>query len=569
MSQQLSPFLEAAYGWNFGESGWNTGMDNNLLKFSFLFDRNVDGIVSSLPAAISGQSYFLTTDTRLYFAVGTTWYSSPTPKWFEFKIKSTGETYQFNGSSVVQVNSPDVLESRLEAVELTIANLGTAAFEDVSAFVTPAALDVVEANAQSYTDEKFSNHNLVSIADFGASPSSPDNKIAIDAALASTQGSVVVPVGTYNYSGLIDKNSLYRLEGQGVLKYKGGQIDFSQKKITPFPLTYRTVSVNLDDRDFSSQWQYWVDHLKTQGADIVLVVTCNMPDGNTGNTFERLPEAKIKGFIELAQTNGVRIVMLKPHIVVAGDDSFSRSNVLPSNEALHMTNWGIELDYYGGLCDQYGIPFLCITCEQPNQSKASLYSTWVTITNNLRTNHPGLQLTAAYTNDETENNLGFAAAGQPCQANLLDIYGQNVYPSYTSKVYTEISGVPNISLEEVKRALFQSALGVNLIDPSANVDYIPKMILAKQAFGKDVFITEIGCMNRTDALISVVPPIADVMTYKTQALLIRATMETLATMEFITGVSWWNVLGPFDYFNNSVVTEAEQAMIEYFKEGLV
>ena len=25
MTQQLSPWLEGAYGWNFGEGGWNTG----------------------------------------------------------------------------------------------------------------------------------------------------------------------------------------------------------------------------------------------------------------------------------------------------------------------------------------------------------------------------------------------------------------------------------------------------------------------------------------------------------------------------------------------------------------
>jgi len=72
MAQQLSPWLEGAYGWSLGEGGWNSGMDQNLLKFSFMFDRNVDSIVASLPAAVNGQAYYLTTDNRLYFAVGTT-----------------------------------------------------------------------------------------------------------------------------------------------------------------------------------------------------------------------------------------------------------------------------------------------------------------------------------------------------------------------------------------------------------------------------------------------------------------------------------------------------------------
>jgi hypothetical protein len=153
MPQQHSPWLEGAYGWNFGEGGWNSGMDQNLLKFSFMIDHNVDGIVSSLPAASNGQAYFLTTDNRLYFAVGTTWFSGPTPKWFEFKDRSTGNTYQFNGSSVVLINSPSQIDNRLDAVELTVAGLGTAAFEDIGFFATQPALDIVEASAQAYTDD--------------------------------------------------------------------------------------------------------------------------------------------------------------------------------------------------------------------------------------------------------------------------------------------------------------------------------------------------------------------------------------------------------------------------------
>lgn len=152
MSQQQSPWLETAYGWAYGESGWNTGMDSNLLKFSVLFDRNVDSIVASLPPAVNGQVHYNTTDNRLYFAVNTSYFSTPVPKWFEFKIRSTGDTYQFNGTAAVQIDSPAQLDSRLDAVELTLSTLGSAAFEDVSAFATAVELDVVEGQAQNYTD---------------------------------------------------------------------------------------------------------------------------------------------------------------------------------------------------------------------------------------------------------------------------------------------------------------------------------------------------------------------------------------------------------------------------------
>jgi hypothetical protein len=153
MAQQQSPWIEGSYGWNYGESGWNAGMDQNLLKFSFLFDGNVDSIVSSLPAVVNGQAHFLSTDNRFYFAANNIWYSSPCPKWFQFKIKSTGTTYQFNGTSAVLVDNVAEIDSRLDAVELTVSTLGSAAFQDASAFATPAQLDVVEANAANYTDD--------------------------------------------------------------------------------------------------------------------------------------------------------------------------------------------------------------------------------------------------------------------------------------------------------------------------------------------------------------------------------------------------------------------------------
>lgn len=152
MAQQLSPWLEGAYGWNFGEGGWNSGMDQNLLKFSFLFDRNVDSIVASLPPAVDGQAHYLTTDNRLYFAVGTTYFSTPVPKWFSVIVRGTGATWQYNGAALVQVDSPIELDTRLDSIEVTVASLGTAAFEDISAFATQAALDVIEGQAQAYTD---------------------------------------------------------------------------------------------------------------------------------------------------------------------------------------------------------------------------------------------------------------------------------------------------------------------------------------------------------------------------------------------------------------------------------
>ena len=152
MTQQISPWLEGKWGWNLGEDGWNTGADENWLKFSFMFDRNVDSIVASLPTAVNGQAHYLTTDNRLYFVVGTTYYSTPVPKWFTVVVKSTGATHQFNGTTLVQIDNPAELDARLDAVEPTVSSFGTAALKDVEFFASQANLDVAEATAAAYTD---------------------------------------------------------------------------------------------------------------------------------------------------------------------------------------------------------------------------------------------------------------------------------------------------------------------------------------------------------------------------------------------------------------------------------
>lgn len=241
MSQQLSPWLEGAYGWNFGESGWNSGMDQNLLKFSFMFDGNVDSIVASLPSVSNGAAHFLSTDNRVYFGVGNTWYSSPIPKHFIFKIKSTGAFYQFNGSSAVLIDNPTQLDSRLDGVELTISSLGTAAFQDVGFFATQGNLDVVEAGAAGYTDTLrsdvgnvsdslkgaaligYRNRNArskfdesISVKDFGAVGNGIANdRSAINAAFSSGFKSIYFPSGTYYIGSLGSGEVAFNLSAMG------------------------------------------------------------------------------------------------------------------------------------------------------------------------------------------------------------------------------------------------------------------------------------------------------------------------------------------------------------------
>lgn len=124
MVQKVSPFLEVNYGWALGESGWNSGMDDNLTKFSFLVDGNIDGIVSTLPAPVNGTVYYLTTDKRLYYVVENTYRQSPTPLWKNITLRSTGQIYQFNGTDLLEIDyqtPTDVEQAIQEAKDYTDA----------------------------------------------------------------------------------------------------------------------------------------------------------------------------------------------------------------------------------------------------------------------------------------------------------------------------------------------------------------------------------------------------------------------------------------------------------------
>jgi len=221
MPQKISPFIDAKYGWDFGESGWNSGMDENLLKFSFLLDGNIDSIVSSLPTAVNGKAHFLTTDNRVYYGVEGSYKSSSVPKNFIFKIKTTGEHYQFDGSTLVSVRSPLQVKQDLQSLESDFDALGTAAYEDSSSFVTPSQLDVTTATLSAYTDAQ-----VAPLSDFvedlqdGSSPSSGASLVAYDPALSYSNNSV----GAY-LSNLDSKLSSFVFAQEWVTSVEAGATD--------------------------------------------------------------------------------------------------------------------------------------------------------------------------------------------------------------------------------------------------------------------------------------------------------------------------------------------------------
>lgn len=198
MTQQTSPFLEGKFGWDLGESNWNLGMDENLLKFSYLFDRNIDGIVSSLPVLVNGTAYFNTTDDRIYYAVGGVYYNTPTPKWFVVTDRTTGQAYQFDGSSLVALVSVNELN----------LNLGDTADTAKGDALLGVKQPLTGSIARTQHDK---NLDVVSVKDFGAvGDSITDDRLAIiaaDASAAATGKTLYFPSGTYRSSNGIIKTA--------------------------------------------------------------------------------------------------------------------------------------------------------------------------------------------------------------------------------------------------------------------------------------------------------------------------------------------------------------------------
>lgn len=149
MPQKISPFNEIKYGWDFGESGWNYGMDDNLQKLSYLTTLTIDSVVTSLPSSPSqGDSYYLSTENRIYFYLNGTYNSVPAPKWRTISTKTTGVSYVFDGNSLQEIPSTSSLEQSIGVVQSNldsfIGDLANPSLETGSSLVA-GSVKVVES----------------------------------------------------------------------------------------------------------------------------------------------------------------------------------------------------------------------------------------------------------------------------------------------------------------------------------------------------------------------------------------------------------------------------------------
>ncbi len=299
-----------------------------------------------------------------------------------------------------------------------------------------------------------------------------------------------------------------------------------------------TVSISLDRSTPLSVTARELDRIAGLGANVVLVVLCYISD-KTASDFKRMDASRINQFFDLARDRGIRVSMVKPHIVTESEgDGFYRGDYVPRSNDEFFANWERELLYFTDLCRSKNVEYLSLTCEQHWQTGPEHYDRWVRIITKIRATHPALKLTAAFTTHELrEAYLKWIPNNTPNILWLLDTLGINSWVRLTNKIYTP--GKPNISVNELVAGWRgKGGLGDNHLD---QLEWIGERL--KMPF----YITEVGVQPRVDGLSKQEggSSVTGEENYAVQSLLYRSIMQGPMLSPWCTGVSIWHIREPF------------------------
>jgi len=292
------------------------------------------------------------------------------------------------------------------------------------------------------------------------------------------------------------------------------------------------------------------NHLAFQGADNTLVVMINIK-GDTDANPVIFPDSIVNQACANATTANVKTTMINLHLGTNYSDGYGRKAYHP-DAATFFPNWKTICLHYAQMCTDNNIPILCIGCEQVQQTVDANYSYWADIVSAIRSQYPNLLLTYAAHDNEYKVDTPLKFWG------LLDFIGFNMYFHYTNKLVSQ-----NPTLDEIIQSydapIFKGKSTMDLINMHAN------------AFNKKIFITETGLMPKDRGLARAYDPANanGATTYDGTALAIKAVCDGLCQNHNVLGFSWWHVSPPFDYFNDTEVTSAEQIMRDYLKGGLI
>lgn len=110
MTMKTGPNLGMNYGWDLGESGWNTGMDANMRKLDAVVNGTVLNIANAPAVTSDGARYIVGSSPSGDFAgqagklavrIGGAWdFYAPSQGWAVYNL-ANGQTYRFTGTSWV------------------------------------------------------------------------------------------------------------------------------------------------------------------------------------------------------------------------------------------------------------------------------------------------------------------------------------------------------------------------------------------------------------------------------------------------------------------------------------
>jgi hypothetical protein len=103
MTVKTEPFISGKYGWDFGESGWNVGADENWLKFSYLLSGVYHGFETNDDDAAlypDGTAYWNTSDNTINAKVNGVTKKYMVPKGFILTSEDGTVKWEFTGSAL-------------------------------------------------------------------------------------------------------------------------------------------------------------------------------------------------------------------------------------------------------------------------------------------------------------------------------------------------------------------------------------------------------------------------------------------------------------------------------------
>jgi len=301
-----------------------------------------------------------------------------------------------------------------------------------------------------------------------------------------------------------------------------------------------SISLSIDARTPMSVTARELDRIARLGANATLVVLCHIPDA-TSTTFTRVSDARIEKTFQLARDRGVRITLLKPHIVTELEgDAFYRANYAPASIDAFFASWEQQLLHFAELCVRYDVEYLALACEQPAQTDAAQYDKWMPLISSIRQSAPRVKLTAAFTTLELFLLYTYwIPQGTPHMARLLDVFGINSWVRLTPKVYTPDS--PNITVDELVAGWRGADGGTD--------DHLGKLETVCDGLRMPFFITEVGVRPRVDGLATQDnnAPATGAENFDVQALLYQSVLRGPLQSRWCTAASIWHMRAPFAF----------------------